>query len=381
LALALATAIAPARAQDSLFRLPPTPAHVEGRIVIPGPDHEVAVPNVTVTVHRVGPDSAAPLDSVRTDARGRYRVDYTRFGSDEAVYFAAVIYHGIAYFSPPLHAGTTKGDDGVITVFDTSSHLVPFTIQGHHIVVSAPDAARKRKVVEVFELSNDTLVTIVGKDTLSPVWTTALPHGATNFRGGQGDVAPEALVVRDGRVLMLAPFGPGVKQLSYSYLLDESAFPLHISLERQTVVLEVLLEEEGAQARASTLRPTGSATTEGHTFKRFLSQGALAGEEVRIDVPTTAFLTRTRVLVALAILIALAMAAALARTLLGRSAAARAVARSAPPRSESLIAALAMLDDRHERGDPSLSEEAYASERASLKAALSGALAEERRTT
>jgi hypothetical protein len=380
LALALVAGAAPVRAQDSLFRQPPTPARVEGRIVIPAPDREIPVPQVMVTVHRVGPDSAGPLDSVRTDAQGRYRVDFHRFGSDEAVYFAAVVYRGIAYFSPPLRGGITRGDDAVITVFDTSTHLVPFTIQGHHVVIGKPDADGKRHVVEVFELSNDTLVTIVGKDSLAPVWSTALPPGATNFKGGQGDVAAEALAVRAGRVVMLAPFGPGVKQLSYSYTLDEDAFPLHFTMERQTSVLEVLLEEEGAQARSKTLRSTGNASTQGRSFKRFLSQGTLAGEELRIDVPTRAFATRTRVLVGVAIVIVLAMAAALARALLGRSAA-RAVRREGPPRSESLLAALAVLDARHEAGDVSLSPEVYASERASLKSSLTAALAEERRAT
>jgi hypothetical protein len=371
----------PARGQDSVFRQPPTPARVEGRIVIPGPDKEIPVPRVMVTVHRVGPDRAGPLDSVRTDAAGRYRIDFTRSGSDEAVYFAAVVYRGIAYFSPPLRAGVTKGDDGVITVFDTSTHLVPFTIQGHHVVVGKPGADGKRTVVEVFELSNDTLVTIVGKDSLTPVWSTALPRGATNFKGGQGDVPAEALAVRDGRVVMFAPFGPGVKQLSYSYLLDDGAFPLRFKLERQTSVLEVLLEEEGAQARSATLRSQGTATTQGRTFKRFLSQGTAADEELRIDVPTAAFATRTRVLAGLAILIGLAMAAALARALLGRSAAARAARQAPPPRSESLLAALAVLDARHEAGDVGLSPEGYASERASLKTALTAALAEEGRAT
>jgi hypothetical protein len=353
---------------------------VEGRIVIPGPDKEIPVPQVMVTVHRVGPDRAGPLDSVRTDASGRYRIDFTRSGSDEAVYFAAVVYRGIAYFSPPLRAGITKGDDGVITVFDTSTHLVPFTTQGHHVVVGAPRPDGTRSVVEVFELSNDTLVTIVAKDSLSPVWSTPLPPGATGFKGGQGDVSPEALAVRDGRVVMLAPFGPGVKQLSYSYLLDEGAFPLRFKLERPASVVEVLLEEEGAQARSATLHSTGNASTQGRTFKRFLSQGALAGEELRIDVPTRAFATRTRVLAGLAIVIGLAMAAALARALLGRSAARRAAERVPPP-SESLLAALAVLDTRHEAGDATLTSEGYASERAALKSALTAALAEEGRAT
>ena len=365
-----------ARAQDSLFRAPPTPARVEGRIVIPGP-RETPVPGVVVTVHRVGPDAAGPLDSTRTDAAGRYRIAFTRSGSDEAVYFAAVVYRGIAYFSPPLHPGVTKGDDAVITVFDTSSHLIPFTIQGHHIVVGKPGDDGLRKVVEVFELSNDTLVTIVGKDSTSPVWSTALPHDATHFAGGQGDVAAEALEVRDGRVLLLAPFGPGVKQLSYSYDLPDGAFPLRVAMERQTGVLEVLLEEEGAQARSPTLRSLGTVAQQGRSFKRFLSQGTAPDEVVRIDVPTMAFATRTRVLSALAVLIGLAMAAALARALLGRSSMRRAAPVAAPPRSESLVAALAALDARHEAGDATLAPDVYAAERASLKARLTAALAEE----
>ena len=344
--------------------------------MIPGP-RETPVAGAVVTVHRVGPDAAGPLDSTRTDASGRYRIPFTRFGSDEAVYFAAVVYRGIAYFSPPLRPGVTKGDDAVITVFDTTSHLVPFTIQGHHIVVGKPGESGLRKVVEVFELSNDTLVTIVGKDSLSPVWTTALPRDATHFAGGQGDVAAEALEVRNGRVLLLAPFGPGVKQLSYSYDLPDGAFPLRVTMERQTGVLEVLLEEEGAQARSPTLRSLGTVAQQGRSFKRFLSQGTAPNEVVRIDVPTMAIATRTRVLSALAVLIGLVMAAALARALLGRSAARRTATVVVPARSESLVAALAALDARHEAGDATLAPDAYASQRASLKAALTAALAEE----
>ncbi|MDB4900088.1 MAG: hypothetical protein JWN53_1896, partial [Gemmatimonadetes bacterium] len=284
-----------ARAQDSLSLSRPTAAGVQGRVVIPSPRNEIPVSGVMVTVHRVGPDSSGPLDSTRTDAAGRYRLSFTRFGSDDAVYFAAVVYRGIAYFSAPLRAAVTRGDDGVITVFDTTSAPLPFTIQGHHVVVSAPGPTGARTVIEVYELSNDTTVTVVSRDTLTSVWSAALPRGATHVAGGQGDVAPGALVVRDGRIHMLAPFGPGVKQLSFSYSLDESAFPLELTLDRQTSVFEVLLEEQGAQARSASLRAQGEATTQGHTFKRFLAQGAPAGERLRIDVPSTAVATRTRV--------------------------------------------------------------------------------------
>jgi ABC-type Fe3+-hydroxamate transport system substrate-binding protein len=357
------------RAQDSLsLPMPPSPASVTGHVVIPGPTSETPVRGVMVTLHRVGRDSAGPLDSVRTDGAGRFTIRYQRFGSDAALYFAAAVYHGIAYFTAPLRAGRVAGDDAEIAVFDTTSRPVPLTIQGHHIVVSAAQPDGRRDVVEVYELSNDTTATLVGRDTLTPVWSAAVPAGALDFAGGQGDVAAAAHAPRGAPLEQVAPFGPGVKQLSFSYALPEKAFPLHLTLERQTGVLEVLLEEAGAQARGSSLRSQGTATTQGRTFKRFLAQGAPAGETLRIDVPSAAAGTRSRVLIGLAIAIVLAMAAALLRAL-RRSPRADAVPGSLEGASdESLIAEIAALDVRHDAGDATLTEADYLAQRAALKA-------------
>lgn len=366
------------RTQDSLFSPPPTSAVVSGRVVIPSPQQEMPVPGVYVTVHRVGPDSAGPLDSARTDAHGQYTVHYTRFGSDDALYFAAAVYEGIAYFTSPLRGERTEGDDAEITVFDTTSNPVTLTLQGHHIVVSAPNANGAREIVEVYELSNDTTATLVPRDSLTPVWSAPIPDEATDFSPGQGDVAASALTRRGNRVELLAPFGPGVKQLSFSYLLTDSAFPLKVALERQTGVFEVLLEEQAAQAKGPSLRAQGSVSTQGRTFKRFLAQGPPAGETIRIDVPTAAGATRVNVLIAVAVVIVLAMIAALWRALSRRTprvAAATGASVDAPATAESLVAAIAALDARHESGDAALDEVHYSAERAALKARLAAALA------
>ena len=362
-------------AQEPAPPAPPTDATVQGRVTTPGPTTEIGVPGVYVTVHRVGPDAQGPLDSVRTDATGRYSVKYRRFGSDEALYFAATVYRGIAYFSAPLRPGLTRGDDAAITVFETTTHPLAFTVQGHHIVVSAPGPDGARNVVEVYELSNDTTVTAVGRDSLTPVWSAPIPRAASKFAGGQGDVASSSLIVRDGRVLMIAAFGPGIKQLSYSYSLPESAFPLRFRNERLAVVQEVLLEEPGAQARSTSLRAQDTVHTQGHTFKRFLANGVPAGEELRIDVPTAAAGTRTRVLIGLAVLFVLAMGAALARALVGRGPRRAAPAAVAASRADSLAAAIAALDARRDANDATLDPARYASERADLKAQLAEALA------
>ncbi len=331
------------------------------------------MPGLMVTLHRVGTDSSGPVDSVRTDAQGRYRLDYTRVAGDGALYFAATIFRGIAYFSAPLQSTRAQGEEGEITVFDTTSRKIDLHIRGHHIVVSAPRPDGVRDIVEVWEVSNDTSVTIVGRDSLSAVWTAPLPAGATNVVGGQGDVSADAIRARDARVELVAPFGPGVKQVSYSYALKAGDFPLVIPMEAPTSILEVLLEEPAAQVTGGALRATDAAVTSGRTFKRFLGQDVARGESVRITVPVTTAATRTLVLMVVAGVIALVMLAALARALMQRDA--RAPAAVAVSSRESLLAAIAALDARHERGDATLTQDEYDLQRAALKARLAAVLA------
>jgi hypothetical protein len=352
------------------------PSVAEGRVVRPAITGEVPVPGLVVTIHRVGPDSAGPLDSMRTDARGGYHFTYTRFGDPTALYFAAAVYSGIAYFSAPFRAGAVRGDDAEIVVFDTTTQPVRLTVQGHHFVIGAPRPTGLRDIVEVYEISNDTVVTAVGRDSTTAVWSAPLPRGATGFAAGQGDVSASSLQLRDGRVVLLAPFAPGVKQLSFTYALDSRAFPLDITLDRANGLLEVLLEEAGAQVRSPSLRSQGTATTQGRTFKRFLAQNAPAGEHVRIDVPSTAFAARSTIVVTVAVAVMVAMMAAL-WIAYRRGIGARSPA-SPPDRVDTvatLASAIAALDARRDANDPSLSMSHYDAERAALKARLAAALA------
>src|SRR5690349_19690226 len=140
------------------------------------------ISGVHVVLHRVGPDRAGPLDSMLTDARGRYHFRYAPSGSSEAIYFVSASYDGIAYFSTPLHDEVTRGDDAQITVFDTTSGPVPIHALGHHIIVGAPDSHGEREAVEVFELGNDSSVTRVTGGTDRPVWQVRLPLGAASAK-------------------------------------------------------------------------------------------------------------------------------------------------------------------------------------------------------
>jgi hypothetical protein len=263
------------------------PSRVSGRVVHPGGDSVVAVAGRWVTLHRVGPDRAGPLDSVRTDGNGRFAFTYQRDTVADAIYFASTSYGGVAYFTQPLRAGSESGDDTEITVFDTTSHPVPTTVRGRHLVVSAPRPDGARVITEVFEVSNDSSVTRVARDD-SPsgaVWSAPMPVAAESATVNEGDIPAQAVEFSKSEVRVYSPFPPGIKQLAYRYLLPSSAFPLRVHVERPASVLEVLVEEPSATVTGGQLKRVAPVAIEGHSFVRFLAADVPRDAVVSISVP------------------------------------------------------------------------------------------------
>jgi hypothetical protein len=277
------------------------------------------VGGIWVVLHRVGPDQAGPLDSVKTDARGRYAFKYARTGSDEAIYFVSASYDGIAYFTPPLAEGRVTGDDGEIAVFDTTSSRVPLSLRGHHVVVSAVDANALRSVLEVYDVSNDTSVTrVASSDTPSgATWQTHILPSATNFRVSQGDIPAAAVSYANGLVNVYAPLAPGTKQLSFSYSLPAKSFPLKLPLEKATGVYEIMIEEQAGSVSGPRLREVEPVTVDARNFRRFLASDMPENSVAVIDLPAppASRSIDPRYLVALTLVLGGAMILVLARAL------------------------------------------------------------------
>ena len=272
-----------------------------------------------VVLHRVGPDRAGPLDSVQSDARGRYSFNYARTGSADAIYFVSASHDGIAYFTPPLAEGKVSGDDGEITVFDTTSGHVPLSLRGHHVVVSAADANAHRSVVEVYDLSNDSSVTRVaaGESPTGATWQTHISPGATNFKVSQGDISDQAVTYADGTVRVFAPLAPGIKQLSFSYSLPAKSFPLKLPLEKETGIYEILIEDKTGKVSGPHLREVDPVTVDERNYRRFLASDMPENSLAVIDLPPPPS-TRTvdpRYLVAITLVIGGSMVVALAQAL------------------------------------------------------------------
>jgi len=274
------------------------------------------MPGMWVTLHRVGSDTQGPLDSVRTDARGRYSFKYARSGTDDAIYFVSGIYRGIAYFTPPLQTAKVSGVDAEVTVFDTTSGHVPISVRGHHIVVSAVDANAMRGVVEVYDLVNDSSVTkIAGATSDRPVWSAPLLPGATNASAREGDFPAASLSFVDGRVSLLAPFAPGLKQLAFGYTVPAKAFPVEFPLLDSTGVLEVMVEDKAGTASGAGLKEVEPVNVEERSFRRFLASDAPKNAVASIDLPPPPPQTDPRYLVALTFALGAVMIGVLAHAL------------------------------------------------------------------
>jgi hypothetical protein len=353
---------------------------VTGRVVRPNGEHPVPVRDKWVVLHRIGHDTAGPLDSMRTDARGAYTFRYGRAESDSALYLVSTTHGGVAYFTPALRPGHVRGEAAEIMVFDTTSAQLPIRIQGRHFVVARGKDAADHQVLEVYELSNDSSLTAVASSSGRAVWTAIVPDRARNFRVGQGDVGEGGLVLREGRVHLVAPIAPGLKQLSFRYELPPDAFPLSVPLTEAVGVLEVVADDPGARVSGGGLRERPAIESEGRTFKRFLSQDVPRNAVVRIELSADRGATQGATVALLGALFAAATAGVVALAIVrGRAKPATTRGPVRPRESEVLVRTIAELDMRFETAPAAndTARAAYEAERRVLKEQLREALARE----
>jgi hypothetical protein len=364
------------------------PRRVSGRVLRRVGDSTAAVPSTWATLHRVGPDAAGPIDSVKTDASGSFRFSYKASGSDRAIYFVSSSAGGIAYFTPPLKAASVASPDGDVIVFDTTSVGVTVAVRGHHMIVQAPHGDGVRQLVEVYDIENTGAKTFVSPpgDKIATFEVPVSPK-ANNLAAGQSDVPAEAMKFGGARVRVFAPIPPGVKQIAFTYDLEAGAFPLKLTTITPGSVVEVIVEEPTATVSGPKLGKATNATIEGRQFRRFLVADAPASSEYSVGVAGGSSQISLKVIVAFimigaVVLIGLA-AAGQRRPAIGVATprmaqvgfAGLAAARLDDP--EKVARDIADLDLRFERhSSPSEAERAaYRAERDALKARLTALLA------
>ncbi|MEP6572905.1 MAG: hypothetical protein ABJD11_09415 [Gemmatimonadota bacterium] len=356
-----------------------------GRIVrILGRDTS-AVPGVEVVLHRVGREAQGPVDSARTDARGRFRF---RFTPDTAsIFLVSAGHQGVQYFSPPVHVNPALPDTALVLVVADTSRTAAVSIQARHIVVSRPAADGTRPVLEIVVLQNNGDHTRVSPDSLTPSWAMRLPRGVLSVQPGQGDFSPDAISTRGDSLLLFAPISPGDKQVVVSYTIPSNLSTVGYAIDQPAGTVAFLLEEEGTSLSGG-LAAAEPQTVEGRTFRRWTGSPK-AGDLITINFPSAG---STRwLLPALVGLVSVVLVGALI-ALLRRRTPALAQAYRAPmppvpaarlaPDDSALVDRIAALDARFGGDESAVTAEewtAYQQERAELKAQLAQSLARDER--
>ncbi|MEP6493107.1 MAG: hypothetical protein ABJF01_10550 [bacterium] len=358
---------------------------VDGRVVRGTRKGQEPLAGQWVVLHRVGPDAASPLDSMRTSANGRYHMRYQISGDSSALYFVSTKFGAVAYFTSPLREPVVRGDDATITVFDTTSGPVAIQLGGRHIIIGMPQANGRRPVGEVYDLKNDSTVTLIPRDSTGPVWRAGVPAAAVSFQlNPSGDLARGSVTQRGTTVELFVPLSPGIRQMAFTYELPVSAFPLSIPIERPTGVLELLVQEPTARVKGAALREMAPVNADGRMFRRFLGQDVAANTVVTVDAPRLVGPERQKVYIGVGLVVLAAMACAL--IFAGRrTSPSRTHSRIAaqPTRAQTVLRDIAALDAEYERAPVPEDSDArfvYESKRSALKAELAAAMASERPT-
>ena len=265
----------------------------------------VPLANAWVVLHRVTRDSGGPMDSVRSDARGRYRIAL-RDPDSSAVYVVSAWYDSLAYFSLPLNVtGRPAVHVEDIVTFPTSTKGPPIRLARRLATIAAATKQGTREVLEILELENTGNTTRVTKDTLVPTWAGRVPQRAGQFRGGQGDISPEAMLFHNDSVFVLGPIPPGpVKQLSYGYSLATGTRTLTIPIDQPTIELNLLVEDTAAKVSAPKLESLGVQELEQRRFAAYRAGPLAPGDKVEIQLPSTGFNAQTLLPYVIAVLAA-----------------------------------------------------------------------------
>jgi len=268
------------------------PVSVSGRALRGGRD-TVALANTWVVLHRLSRESSGPLDSVRSDGRGRYRL-LLRNPDSTSQYAVSVWYDSIAYFSMPLNVTGRPVHVEDLIAFATTSTGPPIGLARRLATVARAGEEGTREVLEILELENTGLTTRITDDTLVPTWAGAIPSTALQFQGGQGDISPEAIKLVRESVLVLGPIPPGhVKQLSYGYVLPAGEAGVALPIDQPTRDLNLLIEDTTATVEAPAVQSLGVQTIEQRRFAAYRAGPLAAGDRVTIGLPRGKFQPQT----------------------------------------------------------------------------------------
>ncbi len=335
----------------------------------------VPVAGARVVLHALTAARQGPVDSVLTDAAGRFQ--FLVKPDTSTLLLTSTRHAGIEYFSRPARAGALRPDTTLLVLVADTSSSAPVSLAGRYLMIGRPEQGGRRGALDLIVLQNSGELTRVARDSTVPVWTMPLPSGIENFAPGESEFSAAAVGIRGDSLTISAPLSPGDRQLMVTYTLPGSVKSLRVPFAAATDSVVLLLEEPTARVITPGFAVTDSQVIETRTYRRWVGAVPAAGAvEVKFAVPGEG---GPEAALALAALLAAGLLVAGITVLRRRR-------RGAPvpgpvarvPDVAGLIDALARLDAEYAGREAEVGAEAwsrYVARRAGLKAELATALA------
>lgn len=311
-------------------------------------------------------------------ANGRFQFEDVELREDY-VYFAAVDYAGLTYFSEFVSPTQGSLDFEIpIAVYETAAETEDIVAERVHFVVEFLSQGRIR-LVQLVLLSNLGDRALVPDDDGTPSLHYRLPAEASNLVFEQGAIGeryiPEAEGFGDLRAVLP---GEGSYQLLFAYDLPYSRgldFELPIDWPADSVI--ILLPEGEITLSGGSFVDAGAQTLDSATYHAYAAGALSAGDSIQFELNGAHPLGGSQLLSLassdefLVGLIALTAAVGAAYLYLRRYG-------DTPRRSDQLLDEILALDKRYAAGE--VSEAVYAKRRAALKERLAAALDKEGQT-
>jgi len=268
----------------SLFAMlqAPEARPVNGRVIRVVAGDTVVVPGAMVLLHGVSPTVQGVLDSVRSDAQGRWR--FRAVVDSATVLLVSARHEGIEYFAPPVARERLPGLPPLDVLVADLDATAAVTLASRHLIVGGPAADGTRDVVDLLVVRNASGRTRAMPDTAVPTWQLVLPPHAANMRIGDADFAADMLDLHGDTLFLHAPIPPGDRQLFLQYQIVPASRRFTIPMDQAIDALTLMAEEEGLMANRYLAR-SGAEELEGRRFVRWSGAVPSAGAELELTLP------------------------------------------------------------------------------------------------
>lgn len=343
---------------------------------------EGALPfDAEITLHVFDQLTEVANQSGRVNENGGF--EFEKVPSDSKyLYFAALDYAGLTFFSDLLTLGDAlAGAEFSLTIYERSTDTSPLVAERIHLVFDFPSEGRVQVVQQVLVSNNGDNAIAPDEDGPS-LLQYPLPPEASNLTFEQGALG-ERYEVTDAGFGDRRPVLPGQNSYQVLFAFEQQytrslTYRQEITLPTQDIY--VFLPRSDVELRNDEFSLAGQQVIEGITYLAYhLEEDLAVGDEIVIELRGrhplggNAFLAIANDDSFLLGLIALTLAVAV----LWLSLRQRVASSSAPASPETLMDAIADLDERHASGGVSGSR--YQRERAALKERLRRALEEKDR--